>query len=486
MSKYGKIMVSISMFFLTMLGLYGFQQGQNVHAKSIFVDVADNYWAKEEIEYLYGNQIISGYEGNQFKPTDPVTRGQAAKMIINAIKEKESTPSKPSFSDIKGNQFSGYIERAAQLEIISGYDDNTYRPNVNLTRGQMSKIIVNAFDLEKSQSSKTVFTDVPSTYQFASYIQTLYNERISNGNGNVFEPGKNVTRAELSAFISRALDDRFKVTAQDPTPAPKPEPDPEPTPTPPPATGLTGEVTADVLNMRSGPGSSYGLVTAIPQNAVVTVHSIDGFWAKVTYNNKTGYVHKTYLKLKNTSGSVLQNRIITIDAGHGGKDVGAVNGDIYEKDIALAVAKLVEQKLKSAGAKTVMTRSSDTYPTLDGRVQTSINNHSEMFVSIHTNAATPSASGTETYYDTSKNENGAESRELAIEIQKQLIALIGTKDRGAKDNSFLVIREQHIPSVLVELAFISNSGDLAKLTSPEYQELFAEAIFRGIKSYYSK
>ncbi|WP_338449572.1 N-acetylmuramoyl-L-alanine amidase [Niallia oryzisoli] len=475
MSKYGKILLSVSMFILAIVGMFGFQNGRTVQAQTTFADVPDDYWAKAEIEYLYQRQIINGYEGNLFKPTDPVTRGQAAKMIINAIQETEYHPASATFNDTSENLFSGYIERAAQLGIINGYPtDNTYRPDTYLTRGQMSKIIVEAFDLEISQNSQTVFTDVPSTYQFASYIQTLYNERISNGNGNVFEPGRNVTRAELSAFISRAMDDQFKITAQEPAPEPAP------------VTGLTGEVTADVLNMRSGPSSSYGIVIAIPQNAVVTVNSINGFWAKVTYNGKTGYVHKTYLKLKNTSGSVLQNRIITIDPGHGGTDPGAMNGSIKEKDIALTVAKILEQKLKNAGAKTVMTRTGDTYPTLDGRVQTSINNYSEMFVSIHNNAATPSASGTETYYDTSENDNGAESRELAIEIQKQLIALIGTKDRGVKDNDYLVIREQHIPSVLVELAFISNSDDLAKLTSAEYQELFAEAIFRGIQSYYSK
>ena len=504
MLKYSKMIVGFSIFILSFLGIITINSTQHVQAASNFADVPSSYRFHDEIEFLNGKGVISGYQkiNNKvyFKPGESVTRAQAAKMVVKAIGQSELKVTKPTFTDTSGNVLSGYIERAASLEIISGYDDDTYHPDEKLSRGQMSKILVNAFDFQKGPSN-TVFLDVPSSYRFASEIQTLYNKGISNGNNGRFEPDRDVTRGELAAFISRAMNEKFKESSQKPTPAPipvpeaKPVPEAEPAPTPVQNAQMTGEVTStDGLNVRKGPGNSYSIIGSLKQGTIVDVYSTNGYWAEISYNNQIGYVHKTYLKLKNKSGSVLKNRIITVDPGHGGTDAGAVNGKKYEKDITLAVAKLVEKKLKSAGAMVVMTRTSDSTLSLSQRVKTATNHYSDLFISIHTNGASASnAKGTETYYTSYGNDNVKESTELAKEIQKQIILLVEMKDRKVKDSAklertkgqgFHVLREHNTTSVLVELGFISNPSDLEKLTSPEYQELFAQAIFKGIENYY--
>jgi N-acetylmuramoyl-L-alanine amidase len=186
------------------------------------------------------------------------------------------------------------------------------------------------------------------------------------------------------------------------------------------------------------------------------------------------------------NGNPIKGRIIIVDAGHGGTDSGTIGNGVYEKNIVLSVAKKLQQKLEKAGAKVIMTRADDKYKTLKQRVEIAKQNYAELFVSIHVNSGSPSASGTETYYDTSTNPNGYESYLLAKEIQEQIVTNADMFDRGVKDNNFYVIRYNTVPSVLVELGFISNSKDVKKLTSDDYQNIFAESIYNGILQYYSE
>lgn len=175
---------------------------------------------------------------------------------------------------------------------------------------------------------------------------------------------------------------------------------------------------------------------------------------------------------------------IVVDAGHGGDDPGAHGFGLNEKDVVLDVAKRVQQKLEGEGATVLMTRDSDTYPTLADRVNFANSQNANSFVSIHANSSTsPSASGSETYWDSQYF--GVESKALAQSIQNQLYTKMDTINRGVKEADYYVIKNTKMPSVLVELAFISNSSDAAKLGSPYYRDLAAEAIYQGIVNYYS-
>ncbi|MCY8599716.1 N-acetylmuramoyl-L-alanine amidase [Bacillus spizizenii] len=182
----------------------------------------------------------------------------------------------------------------------------------------------------------------------------------------------------------------------------------------------------------------------------------------------------------------LKNEIVGkkvfVDAGHGGYDSGAVGNGLKEKDVNLAVAKLVNSKLSKGGALPVMSRSTDVFLELSERVTKAKSNKADLFVSIHANSASASATGTETYYYT-KYES-ANSKRLATEIQNRLYKAMNTQNRGVKIGNFHVIRESTMPSSLVELAFISNANDASKLKSALYQEKAAQAIYEGIIAYY--
>lgn len=437
----------------------------------------------DEIIYLISKGVISGYSDGTFRPKQAVTRAEAAIMLGKALNLNGIQRITP-FKDVAWDSAaSGYIASAASKGIIKGYSDGTFRPNDPITRAQMALLLQKGFSL--TEKSDIYFKDIPPSYPQYDAINTIATAGLAAGYGDgTFQPKDQVTRQDFAVFVARALDETFRVTPPEPG-----------QPTPNPGGATIGEVTADVLNVRSGPSNSSSVIGTLGEGAVVTVYSFNGYWAQINYNNQTGYVHKTYLKLKNTNGNPLQNRIIVIDPGHGGlsengvMDQGTSFGSLKEKDVTLSVANLVTAKLRASGATVVQTRTGDVNRQflLGDRTQIAYDNKAELFVSIHVNSAgASSASGTETYYDTSENANGDESKELAQEIQKQLVAVADMNDRGVKDSAFYVVREQNIPSVLVELGFITNNGDYSKLASSAFHETFAQAIYQGICNYYSK
>ncbi len=252
------------------------------------------------------------------------------------------------------------------------------------------------------------------------------------------------------------------------------------------STNTIGMATVNSLHIRSEASGTSKSLGTINRGTYVEVHSISGNWAKVTYNGIKGYIHKTYLRLINQSGSSVAGRIIVLDPGHGGKDPGTSKNGAIEKEIVLKVATKVKEKLEAAGAKVYMTRSGDTYPTLQDRVDYAANKYAEIFVSIHVNSASSeSASGTETYYSIS-GENQQEDHRLASAINSQIVKNANMVDRGVRKEDYFVVRNLTLPSVLVELGFVTNASDREKLTSSKYIDIFADSIYTGIVQYYKK
>ena len=133
-----------------------------------------------------------------------------------------------------------------------------------------------------------------------------------------------------------------------------------------------------------------------------------------------------------------------------------------------------------------MTRSDDTFIELNERVNIAVRNNSDAFVSIHTNSfSSGSANGTETYFSSASTNRLEDSKKLATYIQNRLYKVLETNNRGVKDSGYLVLRTNPLPSVLVELGFISNSKDSAKLGSETYRNKAADAIASGIVDYYN-
>jgi len=169
-------------------------------------------------------------------------------------------------------------------------------------------------------------------------------------------------------------------------------------------------------------------------------------------------------------------RKVWLDAGHGGKDPGAIGNGLKEKDVTLAITKKVGDELKRHGVKVGYTRTTDKTVALNRRGPLANNFNADVFVSIHTNAfGNPSAQGVETY----SYPGSSKGRNLAKDIHNEIVkAKLYSKNRGLKTANFAVLRQSRMPAALPEIAFITNKAD-AKLLKNKQDE-FATAIAKGI------
>lgn len=175
-----------------------------VAASTTFSDVSKENPYYASINTLFEAGVISGYPDGTFKPEQDVTRGQAAKMIVSGLKIDTTNIENPNFSDMdSSNQFYKEIAALAALNVISGFEDNTFRPNETITRGQMAKMIAKAANLTAKDSNP--FTDVPKDSEYAKYVTALYENGITYGvSPTEYGLKSNVTRGQLAAFIVRA------------------------------------------------------------------------------------------------------------------------------------------------------------------------------------------------------------------------------------------------------------------------------------------
>lgn len=173
---------------------------------------------------------------------------------------------------------------------------------------------------------------------------------------------------------------------------------------------------------------------------------------------------------------------IYIDAGHGGKDPGAVGiGDIKESTITLAIAKHLETELKRQGISTKMSRTTDTTKTLSERATEANNWGADIICSIHCNAFDKeSANGTEVFI----YKKGGEAEKIANEVLSSLVSTLETTNRGVKeDSSLYILRKTTAPAILCEIAFITNKADKEKIDEADEQKAVAVAICKGICKY---
>lgn len=234
-------------------------------------------------------------------------------------------------------------------------------------------------------------------------------------------------------------------------------------------------------NLRQGPGTNYPIVKQGKKNDTYPIVTKQNDWVKIQLSASKAAWVASWLTSLSADLSVLKGKVLVLDPGHGGKDSGTIGADgTYEKTVALRTAKLVESRLENAGAKVVMTRDGDTYPTLSDRVAISHKYHADAFISMHYNSAGKSASGIESYYYTeSKDKN------LATYIQKGLVKYTGMKDLGVAKGDFHVIRENQDPATLLELGFLSNPNEEDKILTNSFQQNAAKGIVEGITNYFN-
>lgn len=184
----------------------------------------------------------------------------------------------------------------------------------------------------------------------------------------------------------------------------------------------------------------------------------------------------------------LANRVIVLDPGHGSPQAGAFYYGVREADVNLAVALLLQKKLADAGGTVVLTRSTDALLAvaaaapaveLQARVDVAKAADADIFVSLHANAHDKAeTAGIITFYPPGR------PTELARAIQDGLVWETGAVNKGVRPANFYVLRQSDVPAVLVEMGFLTNGAENARLADPDYQEQLAAGIFKGIVSYF--
>ncbi len=171
-------------------------------------------------------------------------------------------------------------------------------------------------------------------------------------------------------------------------------------------------------------------------------------------------------------------RTVIIDAGHGGHDKGGQWGRVYEKHLALDTSVRLESHLKKMGYNTVMTRRSDYFVSLPGRMQAANKYKNAIYVSIHYNYTwKQGVSGIETFY------HSQQSHKLAQDVHRGVMSRVKVVDRGVKYARYYVIRNCNMPSVLVEGGFVSNSNERSRMKTAWFRDAIARGIADGVQRF---
>lgn len=180
--------------------------------------------------------------------------------------------------------------------------------------------------------------------------------------------------------------------------------------------------------------------------------------------------------------TVIPGTKVVLDAGHGGTDPGAQRAAIQEKELTLAITEKLKSTLIHKGVKVEMTRSDDTFVSLEDRVKITNATRPDAFVSVHINSleASSNIQGIETYYQT------GQSKPLADVIHQSLVGGLQVPDRSVRKARFYVINHTDVPAVLAEVGYITNKEERDKLISADYQNQIADAIARGVILYLNK
>jgi N-acetylmuramoyl-L-alanine amidase len=220
----------------------------------------------------------------------------------------------------------------------------------------------------------------------------------------------------------------------------------------------------------------------------------------------------------------LSVRRVVLDAGHGGKDIGATRMDIVEKDVTLDIGERLRRKLEQSGFEVIVTRTDDSTIPLRDRAQLANESRADIFVSIHVNSIIKhtSSRGIETYYLGPTNDptltklaaaenigsgysmadlrrllDGVyadarrdESRLLATTVQEKLYSRLrgadpGLENWGIKRAPFVVLVATDMPAILAEVGCISNPKEVKMLGTEKYRQEIADALFDGIQAYAS-
>jgi hypothetical protein len=171
-----------------------------------FTDVVPTDYFYEPVRRLRCRGVVSGYADNTFRPYANATRGQLTKIVVLGFDMDLYAPPAPTFSDVAPDHpFYSYVETVAREGLVSGYSDGTFRPSNNVTRSQLSKIVVEAAGWPLYAPPAPTFIDVPPSHPFNLYIETAYLHQIVQGySDGTFRPFGDATRGQIAKVVDLA------------------------------------------------------------------------------------------------------------------------------------------------------------------------------------------------------------------------------------------------------------------------------------------
>ncbi|WP_242254887.1 N-acetylmuramoyl-L-alanine amidase [Bacillus cereus group sp. BfR-BA-01379] len=350
---------------------------------------------------------------------------------------------------------------------VTGNDKGMFEPGKEITRAEAATMMAKILNLRIDNNAKPSFGDSQKHWA-TPVIAAVEKAGVVKGTGNGFEPDGKIDRVSMASLLVEAYKLESKVN------------------------GIPATKFKDLETLNWGKEKANILV-----ELGISLGTGEKWEPKktVTKAEAAQFIAKTdSLKV----GNPLVEKVVIIDPGHGGFDPGNPGQGVEESgivfDTSLRLQKLLE---KNTPLKALLTREENGNPgsnkneSLANRVKFGQEHNGDIFVSIHANSSeNHDGHGTETYYY-KKSKRGEEtqiekdSEVLAKKIQKRVVEALHTRDRNIKDNhSFYVVNNNTVPAVLTELAFIDNNIDNGKLADESGRQIAAEAVYAGILDYY--
>ncbi|HEY0827592.1 MAG TPA: N-acetylmuramoyl-L-alanine amidase [Bacilli bacterium] len=283
------------------------------------------------------------------------------------------------------------------------------------------------------------------------------------------------------------------------------------TPTPDPSTEEaadlkwigTVKITSGNLNIRKGPSTHDEILDKLSNGSKVEVIEQLEEWAKIQYNHIIGYVSKQFLVIQQGNIDIMasKNKIVVLDPGHGGRDPGAITADgTYESKLVWQYTVKTKALLEKSGYTVFLTRGEKNSCTVYRRMEQELTcrvNFAEkvkadIYISIHADSnENKKFRGTVVFYnarndyDGNQNHFSADSKRLAQTIHSFIQPAIGSKDRGLQNKNYFVNRMNKVPSILIELGFLTNSADLKLLKDKGRQDKFSASFVKAVDLYFA-
>lgn len=253
---------------------------------------------------------------------------------------------------------------------------------------------------------------------------------------------------------------------------------------------MTIEFPKDKLDIRGGYlNISDGLINDITvkrgrDEYTVVINFRRGIEYDILSDRRDDEIELSFTRTEEDDNS---DKIIVIDAGHGGSDPGAVPNGIREKDVNLAAALKLDKALRQLGYTTIMTRDTDTFVNLYERAEIANRNQADLFISLHSNSnSNSSINGIQVLYHSLDKADVKKEETLAL---AQIMMDEVTKGTGAPNKgllprqNYVVVRDTEMPSVILEMGFLTNPTEAKKLQTDSYQNIIVESVVRGIERY---